>query len=117
PADTTPKACLTDGQIATLERVYSHYRYASPLANGVQSFGMCLPNTDPGGSGLIADARFAGQEGAAAAAPRHAHLGVLGVTGFLMRDLNANPLDYVEGGPLDGRRRELSAWLDSTDPD
>jgi pimeloyl-ACP methyl ester carboxylesterase len=117
PADTTPKACLTDGQIATLERVYSHYRYASPLANGVQSFGMWLPNTDPGGSGLIADARFAGQEGAAAAAPRHAHLGVLGVTGFLMRDLNANPLDYVEGGPLDARRRELSAWLDSTDPD
>ncbi len=28
----------------------------------------------------------------------HAHLGVLGVTGFLMQNLAANPLDYVEGG-------------------
>ena len=47
----------------------------------------------------------------------HSHLGVLGVTGFLMRDLKANPLDYVEGGPLASRRRELSRWLDSTNPD
>jgi len=47
----------------------------------------------------------------------HGHLGVLGVTGFLMRDLSANPLDYVEGGPLNRRREELSAVLDSTDPD
>jgi feruloyl esterase len=47
----------------------------------------------------------------------HAHLGVLGVTGFLMKDPSANPLDYVEGGPLNQRRRELSAILDSTDPD
>jgi hypothetical protein len=30
----------------------------------------------------------------------HTHLGVLGVTGFLMRDTSANPLDYVEGGSL-----------------
>ena len=34
-------------------------RFATPLANGVKTFGMWLPNTDPGGSGLIADARFA----------------------------------------------------------
>jgi feruloyl esterase len=47
----------------------------------------------------------------------HSHLGVLGVTGFLMRNPAANPLDYVEGGPLNGRRQELSAWLDSTSPD
>jgi feruloyl esterase len=47
----------------------------------------------------------------------HAHLGILGVTGFLMRDLSANPLDYVEGGSLNPRREQLSAWLDSTDPD
>jgi pimeloyl-ACP methyl ester carboxylesterase len=117
PADASSKACLTDGQISTLELVYSHYAYATPLANGVKSFGMWVPTTDPSGSGLISDVRFAGQEGAAADAPTHAHLGVLGVTGFLMRDVKANPLDYVEGGPLDARRRELSAWLDSTDPD
>ena len=66
---------------------------------------MWLPNTDPSGSGLISDVRFKGQEGAAADAPMHSHLGVLGVTGFLMRNLAANPLDYVEGGPLNSRRR------------
>ena len=47
----------------------------------------------------------------------HSHLGVLGVTGFLMKDLDANPLDYVEGGPLNRRRVELSYILDSTNPD
>ncbi len=117
PDDQGPDACLTDGQIATLEFVYSPYRFAAPLANGVERFGMWVPNTDPSGSGLIERARYAGQEGAAPDAPMHAHLGVLGVTGFLMQDLAANPLDYVEGGPLAARRLELSAWLDGTDPD
>jgi len=78
---------------------------------------MWLPNTDPSGSGLISDVRFRGQEGAAVDAPMHSHLGVLGVTGFLMRSLTANPLDYVEGGLLNARRQELSPWLDSTNAD
>ena len=47
----------------------------------------------------------------------HSQLGILGVTGFLMQDLTANPLDYVEGGPLNKRRVEISAILDSTNPD
>jgi len=117
PADTSANACLTDGQIATLELTYSHYRFATPLAHGVRSFGMWVPNTDPSGSGLILPARFKGQEGAAADAPMHSHLGVLGVTGFLMKNLAANPLDYVEGGAFDRRRQELSRVLDSTNPD
>jgi feruloyl esterase len=117
PGDTSSNACLTDGQIATLKVVYSRYRFATPLANGVRTFGMWLPNTDPSGSGLIVDTRFRGQEGAADKAPMHAHLGVLGVTGFLMGNSQSNPLDYVEGGPLDNRRHQLSEWLDSTDPD
>ena len=117
PADTSAAACLTDGQIATLEFVYSRYAFAAPLAHGVRTFGMWVPNTDPSGSGLILNARFRGQEGAAAEAPMHAHLGILGVTGFLMKDLSANPLDYVEGGPLNRRRQELSALLDGTNPD
>lgn len=117
PEETGEGACLTDGQIATLRMVYSPYRFATPLANGVKSFGMWLPNTDPAGSGLIAAARFRGQEGAAADAPVHGHLGVLGVTGFLMKDLGANPLDYQEGGKWNRRREELSAILDSTNPD
>lgn len=117
PADTTAAACLTDGQISTLELTYSRYRFASPLANGVRTFGMWVPNTDPSGSGLILPTRFKGQEGAAPDAPPHSHLGVLGVTGFLMKKLDANPLDYTEGGAFESRRRELSAVLDSTNPD
>ena len=117
PQDTSAAACLTDGQISTLQMVYSPYEFAAPLANGVKSFGMWFPNTDPSGSGLIMPQRYRGQEGAAADAPLHSHLGVLGVTGFLMKDVSANPLDYVEGGPLSQRRLELSAILDSTNPD
>jgi len=117
PSDTSVNARLTDGQIATLKFVYSRYRFATPLANGVRSFGMWVPNTDPAGSGLIADRRFRGQEGAGENAPMHSHLGVLGVTGFLMQNLSANPLDYVEGGLLNKRREQLSEWLDSTNPD
>jgi feruloyl esterase len=117
PQDTSAAACLTDGQIATLRFTYSPYLFSTPLANGVKSFGMWAPNTDPSGSGLIVNTRYRGQEGAAADAPMHSHMGVLGVVGFLMRDLNANPLDYVEGAPLNKRRVELSAILDSTNPD
>jgi hypothetical protein len=47
----------------------------------------------------------------------HTSLGVLGVTGFLMQDTKANPLDYVEGGALNKRREVLSEWLDATNPD
>ena len=117
PADTSAGACLTDGQISTLEFVYSRYPFSTPLAHGAKTFGMWTPNTDPSGSGLILKARFAGQEGAPDGAAMHAHLGILGVTGFLMKDLAANPLGYVEGGPLNRRRQELSAILDGTNPD
>jgi len=117
PADTSAAACFTDGQISTLKMVYSRYKFATPLANGTKTFGMWLPNTDPSGSGLIMNARFKGQEGAPENANNHSHLGILGVTGFLMKNLGANPLDYVEGGALNARREEISAWLDGTNPD
>ena len=117
PADTTASACLTDGQISTLEFTYSRYAFASPLAHGTKTFGMWVPNTDPSGSGLIANTRFKGQEGATETSANHSHLGVLGVTGFLMKNLAANPLDYMEGGAFNKRREELSRVLDSTNPD
>jgi feruloyl esterase len=117
PEDMSEKACLTDGQISTLEFTYQRYVFASPLAHGTRSFGMWVPNTDPSGSGLILDARFRGQEGADDSSPMHAHLGVLGVTGFLMKNLSANPLDYREGGAFNQRRQELSTILDATNPD
>jgi feruloyl esterase len=115
--DTSANAKLTNGQIKTLELVYSPYFFKTPLANGVKSFGMWLPNVVPGDFGLITGLRFKGQEGAADDAPLHSHLGVVGVTGFLMKDIKANPLDYIEGGPLNKRREELSGWLDATNPD
>ncbi|MEP7324086.1 MAG: tannase/feruloyl esterase family alpha/beta hydrolase, partial [Saprospiraceae bacterium] len=117
PGDTSANAKLTDGQIKTLELVYSPYHFKTPLANGVKSFGMWLPNIVPSDFGMITATRYKGQEGAAEGAPLHTHLGVVGVTGFLMRDLKANPLDYVEGGPLNKRREEISKWLDATNPD
>jgi feruloyl esterase len=117
PGDTSANACLTDGQISTLQFVYSRYPFATPLANKVKSFGMWVPNTDPSGSGLIVPSRYRSQEGAGDNAPVHSHMGGLGVTGFLMQNLKANPLDYVEGGVFDARRREISQSLDSTNPD
>jgi len=117
PSDTSANAKLTDGQIKTLEFVYSPYEFKTPLANGVKSFGMWLPNTSPSDMGLIAGSRYKGQEGAPENASVHSHLGVAGATGFLMQDIKANPLDYVEGGALNKRREEISAWLDSTNPD
>jgi feruloyl esterase len=117
PNDSSASAKLSDGQISTLKLVYSRYKFAMPLANGMTSFGMWLPNNDPSGSGLIENTRYRGQEGAAENAPLHSHLGVLGITGFLMQNLQANPLDYVEGGPLNKRRVEVSEWLDSLNPD
>jgi len=117
PKDTTANAKLSDGQIETLKFVYSRYKFSTPLANGSKSFGIWVPNTDPSGSGLIVGTRFRGQEGAPENAPVHSHLGVLGVTGFLMQDLRSNPLDYVEGGKWNDRRVEISQWLDSTNPD
>jgi feruloyl esterase len=117
PEDRSASARLTEGQIETLQLVYSRYKFATPLANGVRTFGMWLPNTDVAGAGLIESVRFRGQQGAGDNARVHSHLGSLGVTAFLMQNLAANPLDYVEGGPLDQRRRQISEWLDSTNPD
>jgi len=115
PADTSANACFTDGQISTLEWVYSRYP-SSALANGTSTFGMWLPNTDPSGSGIIANTRLLGQEGAGANAGKFTWMGQLGVTGFLMKNLDANALDYTESKYAE-RRRELSSILDSTNPD
>ena len=117
PADASPNACLTDGQISTLQFVYSRYPLKAAFANGVKSFGMWVPNIDPAGNGIIQTARVRGQEGAAADAPLFAHIAVPGVAAGLMRDLNANPLDFVETDAITRRRHELSEILDSTNPD
>jgi pimeloyl-ACP methyl ester carboxylesterase len=116
PNDRSASAKLTNGQIETLQFVYSRYKFPWPLANGVTSFGMWVPNTDVSGSGLIESARFRGQEGAANNARMHSQLGILGVTAFLMQNLSANPLDFTETA-VEKRRKQVSEWLDSTNPD
>jgi len=117
PQDKSEAAKLTNEQIETMKFVYSTYTFSTPLANGVKGFGMWLPTLDPGGFGMISGDRCKGQEGAADDARMHFSLGGLGVTGFLMQDLKANPLDYVEGGKWNKRREQISQWLDSTNPD
>lgn len=117
PEDKSESVKLTNEQIKTLEFVYSTYPFATPLANGTKGFGMWLPTIEPDGFGMIAGQRFNGQEGAPENARNHGSLGTLGVTGFLMQDLKANPLDYTEGGKWNKRREQISEWLDSTNPD
>jgi hypothetical protein len=117
PDDNSASAKLTDGQIKTLEMIYSPYKFSTPLANGVKSFGMWLPSVTPNDFGMISGVRYKGQEGADENARVHTSLGVLGVTGFLMQDITTNPLNYVEGGVLNKRREEISEWLDATNPD
>jgi pimeloyl-ACP methyl ester carboxylesterase len=117
PSDTSASACLTDGQISTLHFVYSRYQFENPMAYGARSFGMWLPNTDPSGSGIIQSERLRGQDGAAADAPLFSHLSVAGITGRLMADVDANPLDYVETAEIAERRRVQSEIVDSADPD
>jgi pimeloyl-ACP methyl ester carboxylesterase len=117
PDDNSTSARLTDEQIKTLEFIYSPYKFPAPLANGVKSFGMWLPSVDPEAFGTITPTRYKGQEGAGENAPAHSSLGILGVTGFLIQNLSANPLDYTEGKDMIERRKQLSGWLDATDPD
>ena len=117
PEDNSTSARLTDGQIKTLEMVYSPYKFSTPLAHGLTSFGMWLPTTSPADFSMITNTRFKGQEGAGENARMHTSLGVLGVTGFLMKDIKANPLDYAEGGRWNNRRVEISEWLDAANPD
>jgi hypothetical protein len=176
PKDESVHACLTSEQVETVLFDFSRYQYATPMANGVNAFGMwapavslssgmpggapggmpsgnaagggapggapgggmpggggapggapggAMPGGMPGGPGgmdmsgsaIFTSKRYKGQEGAAADAPLHTHMAGLGVNGMLMQDLNANPLDYVEGGKYNARRVQLSEWLDSLNPD
>jgi pimeloyl-ACP methyl ester carboxylesterase len=117
PDDNTASARLSDGQIKTLEFIYSPYKFANTLANDVKSFGMWLPNIEPDGFRTIVATRFPGQEGAEPTSAVHTSLGVLGVTGFMMKNPKANPLDFREEGAVAIRRKQISEWLDATNPD
>lgn len=125
PADASESACFTDGQIQTLHFIFSSRAYPAPMARGDTSFGMWPPSTEvavgglppASGNSLLSDIRYQGQEGAAPDARVFGALGSLGLTGFVLRDTAANPLTYTEGAALLPRRRQVSEWVDSTDPD
>lgn len=149
PADATQDACLTSGQIRTLEYYFSSFVPEASLANGRTSFGMWSPTsavgnvatlsgTAPeapaagsrfggpggfgggipggGGGGMLIGQRYQGQEGAAEDAPVFSNLGSLGVVGFMMQDIDADPLDFSIDRFRE-RREQVSEWLDTTDPD
>ena len=114
--DPTAQPMLSREQMETLNFIYSRYPLPFSLANGVTRFGMWMPSTDPAGGGMLVQQRFKGQEGAAANSSVYTSIGSLGVTGFMMQDLEANPLDFDEIR-LAARRQLVSEWLDSTNPD
>jgi len=171
PNDNSINACFTSKQIETLKFDFSNYKYATPLANNVTSYGMMTPSTvfsfggpppsgtpsgrpggsappegmpsrgmqsgapggnaPPGGipsgmpggginmagSNIFVNSRYKGQEGASSDATILGTSLMVGVTGFIMKDLSANPLDYVEGGKYNARRVLISQWTDSINPD
>lgn len=72
--------------------------------------GMAIPGS------VLMTQRYRGQQGAAADAPVFTTLGTDGVTGFFMRNPEANPLDFDEA--KQGQRHEqLAPWLDATQQD
>src|SRR5690606_29623465 len=121
PEDASQNACLTSGQIESVQFVFSDYAPDARLPNGRVDFGMWAPTTAVGnataltgaaapsgaagaggpagfpgfpGGGLFSADRFVGQEGAPEDARVFAALGSIGVNGFIMQDITANPLDY-----------------------
>jgi hypothetical protein len=188
PDDATQNACLTSGQIETLQAFFSRRMTDLKLANGRRDFGMWAPTASlanagalegavavapaapagpppagpgaargpggggpfaggargggapgaaaggagraggpggaraggpgggGGGGGFLAAQRFRGQEGAPADAPSFANQGTIGVSGFVMQNLDANPIELDER-KYRARLELISGWLDSTNPD
>ena len=125
PDDASENACLTDGQIDTLQFIFSTQAFGYRRAHGTQTFGMWVPSTEvivgglppASGNALLNDIRYQGQQGAPAGARVFSSLGSLGLTGFLLKDLAANPLTYSPAPGNKARQKQLSQWLDSNDPD
>lgn len=125
PADVSERACLTDGQIGTLQFIFSSQPFEARRAHGTKGFGMWAPSTEVAvgglppatGNALLSDIRYQGQEGAAPDARVFSSLGSIGVTGLLLGDLSANPLTFAASPAHAQRQKTLSGWLDSTDPD
>ena len=144
PEDASQNACLTSAQIETVEFVFSDFMPDARLPNGRTTFGMWAPAVAVGnaatltgsaapppadanagsgrgfggfpGGGLFTGQRYLGQQGAPADATVFSALGSIGVNGFMMQDISANPLDY-DVNRYRERREQVAAWLDTTDSD
>ncbi|RYX90968.1 MAG: tannase/feruloyl esterase family alpha/beta hydrolase [Comamonadaceae bacterium] len=115
PADTTVAACFTDGQIETLKFLLKPYTFATPMVNGLTTFGGYMPG--PGTPSLLNNTRFAGQEGGGATV-FGGGLGGPMTLGTILQNLSANPItDYVEGGAKNARRLTVSEWFDASNAD
>ena len=83
PSDASERACLTDGQIDTLQFIFSRQPFSQPRAHGTRGFGMWPPTTEvivgglppASGNALLNDIRYQGQEGAGADARVFSSLG------------------------------------------
>src|SRR5690606_5900878 len=71
PADASQNACLTSGQIETVEFFFSNFESPVELANGRTSFGMWAPTSTIGNAASLAGAAPAAApaDGARAAGP------------------------------------------------
>jgi hypothetical protein len=176
PDDATQNACLTSGQIETLQVFFSRRMTDLALANGRKDFGMWAPTVSVanagalegaaapaapagppaagrggargaggppgaaaggaaraggpggaraggpggprggGGGGFLTGQRYNGQEGAPPDAGNFSNQGTIGVSGFVMQDHDANPIE-IDEKKYRARLEQISGWLDSTDPD
>ena len=118
PQDTTAAACFTDGQISTFKLVYSRYKFATPLANGSKTFGMWVPND--GSFGQRPHRKHALQRtGRRARKTPEPFSPWCSRCDRILDEEYAQPIlsTMLKAEVRNARREEISAWLDSTNPD
>ena len=94
PADTSAKHA-SEGQISTLHFVYSPYPFKTPWPMACSRSGCGYPTRTHRGAGSWQMPVFEGKKGPRRGGAVFTHRRSRR-TGRTMRDLNANPLDYIE---------------------
>lgn len=111
PTVSVANAAALEGAVAVAPAPGGAPRFGGPP--GARAGG---PGGGGGGGGFLAGQRYNGQEGAPAGAPNFGNQGTIGVTGFVMQDLDANPIE-LDDRKYRARLELISGWLDSTNPD
>jgi len=119
----TGDACLSDAQIATVESVHSPYRFAFPLANGLESYPQWLygneTTPDPGSATMVrwvTGTAAPTPAVAAATAAQHWLYGANFVRFFVARDPNFDVRTY-DPNNFRARVQQVSEIIDSSNPD